>query len=193
MVSEQHTSKADLRPPDRKEADPVEQRVEGVVYGMEFVDIKYEPLGEDANVTIKEEEEEEEAEEHEREPLPDSDDCDKLLPSQSMELEDEEPLADDDTNSLSSDDSDDSSVPDRVKRGGKASAIGKKEPKVDKEILEFYPLSRVSCQTHKQSQSCLLVVHILLHPYRKFCRRRRCRLRPGPGGGGGGRTKSARA
>uniref|UniRef100_A0A182JQP8 C2H2-type domain-containing protein n=1 Tax=Anopheles christyi TaxID=43041 RepID=A0A182JQP8_9DIPT len=126
MVNEQH-SKNGL-PPDRERTGTER------VFGMEFVEIKCEPLAEDITVAVKEE----------KELLTDSDECDKLSPEQpTLEDDHEERLLDDDTNSFSSDDSEDSSASERVKRVGKAS-LDKKEPKVDKEILEFY--KRLVCE-----------------------------------------------
>uniref|UniRef100_A0A182PQC3 C2H2-type domain-containing protein n=1 Tax=Anopheles epiroticus TaxID=199890 RepID=A0A182PQC3_9DIPT len=135
MVSEQHNNFIDTLKPsstlaDTRENSPAGKREEQV-FGMEFVEIKHEPLMEDMNLSVKEE----------KEPLPECDDYDKLSPERSMaEEDDEDDPVDDDTHSLSSSDSEYSSG---RRNGGKVSAA-KREPVVDTELLEFY--KRLVCE-----------------------------------------------
>ncbi|XP_049298070.1 zinc finger protein draculin-like [Anopheles funestus] len=123
MVNEQHHFHKPLKidPPDD-------------VIGMEFVEIKHEPLvEEDKDLLVKEE----------KEPLPNTE-CDKLLPEHSMSVDnDEENLKNENTNYASSDESEDSFTPPNPTRSAGKPTV-KKEPKVDTEILDFY--KRLVCE-----------------------------------------------
>lgn len=135
MVNEQHQHKTDC--PDRTK-DPEDPDPSGV-FGMEFVEIKQEPLGEDDR--------ELDAVIEEREQLADID-CGKLSPEPGSMVgdndEEENPMHDD-TSSVSSDESDDSYRAQPTKGTAKQQqSSARKEPKVDTEILEFY--KRLVCE-----------------------------------------------
>uniref|UniRef100_A0A182LUV3 C2H2-type domain-containing protein n=1 Tax=Anopheles culicifacies TaxID=139723 RepID=A0A182LUV3_9DIPT len=131
MVNEQHHCHEPdkIDPPDRAK-DFVEP---DDVLRVEFVEIKNEPLvEEDKDLLVKEE----------KEPLPDVD-CDKLVPEQTLEIDnDKDNATNDDTSSVASDESMDSYSPHPTKSTGKST--GKREPKVDTEILDFY--KRLVCE-----------------------------------------------
>ncbi|XP_050073092.1 zinc finger protein 208-like [Anopheles maculipalpis] len=146
MVNEQHQhndngnhhNKSD--PPDDTK-DPVDPDPSSM-FGMEFVEIKQEPLGEeDRELDVAKEE---------REQLADLDDCGQLsTESNAGDNDGEENPMHDDSGSASSDESDDSyrAQPATYKKSStkqQRQPSARKELKVDTEILEFY--KRLVCE-----------------------------------------------